>query len=74
MPMIELPKAHEGGSFWLSTARIVSMEATARIVSMEATDSYGRYTTIRTDDGKLHSTRLLPARVAELIKQTESEE
>lgn len=65
MPMIELPKAHEGGSFWLSTARIVSMEAT---------DRYGRYTTIRTDDGKLHSTSLLPARVAELIKQTESEE
>ena len=65
MPMIELPKAHEGGSFWLSTARIVSMEAT---------DSYGRYTTIRTDDGELHSTSLLPARVAELIKQTESEE
>lgn len=64
MPMIQLQKAHEGGTFWLSTARIVSMEET---------DNYGRYTTIRTDDGKLHSARQQPAQVAALIAQAEKD-
>lgn len=64
MPMIELVKSHEGGTFWLSTARIVSMQSS---------DSYGRNTHIRTDDGQVHSTRLEPKQVAALIAQAEKE-
>lgn len=64
MPMIELGKAHEGGTFWLSTERIVSMQSS---------DYYGRYTSIRTDDGQVHSTRLEPKHVAALIAQAENE-
>lgn len=64
MPMIELQKAHEGGTFWLSTARIVSMEVV---------DSYGRYTRIRTDDGQMHGARQGPKQVAALIAQAEKD-
>ena len=64
MPMIELEKSHEMGTFWLSTERIVSMQSS---------DGYGRSTSIRTDDGSLHSTRLEPKQVAALIAKAEKE-
>ena len=64
MPMVELPKAHVGGTFWLSTEHIVSMQSS---------DSYGRYTSVRTDDGQVHSTSLEPKQIAALIAKAESE-